>query len=83
MYATRPRVLIDEQEHVITWSEHEFRVRPGRHEISVYFPYTGSDRCGLANAEIEVMPGETITIEYRTPFLTTSSGKLRMTYPDK
>jgi hypothetical protein len=80
IYASQPRVLLDDQEHVITWGENELRVTPGRHDISVYFPYSGFDRCCIASTVIEVPPDETIEIEYRTPFWMTSPGKLRVTH---
>jgi len=80
IHAIRPRLLLDGQEHVITWGEHEFRVSARRHEISVYFPYSELDCCGIASTAIEVLPDETIEIEYRTPLWVTSPGKLRVTY---
>jgi hypothetical protein len=73
----KTNVSIDGVTSVLKWGDHFFAVPPGRHEVSVSFRYLFSSRMGSASIGVEVVPGRTTTVLYRSPFLVFLGGSIK------
>ncbi len=55
-----------------------FETAPGRHRVTVSFPYLGmSKRAGEATIEVDVPPGQEVALLYRSPWIMTNKGSLQ------
>jgi hypothetical protein len=59
-----PRIAIDGREERRPWGTHFFAMRPGRHEVAVWFPYLLMSRCGYNSRTVEIRPGETTRVTF-------------------
>ena len=64
LFFVKPRIEIDGQAHKRSWGTHRFKVTPGCHQISVYFPYFFLPRCGENLIVINLTVNETAYIDY-------------------
>jgi hypothetical protein len=68
-------VTIDGVPVVIKWGEHFFPAAPGTHEVRVSFKYIFGDM-GENHVTVQVGPGQTPRVSYRSPFIVFSKGKI-------
>lgn len=76
LYLTKLTIEIDGTPQAGSWGERTVSVAPGRHEVKVYFKYLAKARCCEASAKVDVADGQTVAMEYRSPMMMTSSGRL-------
>ena len=74
----KPRIQLDggppEQ---YTWGEeHRFPVTPGRHSVRVFFKYLMVPECAANDIEVDVPPGQVVTVTYKAPLIVTLKGKM-------
>ena len=62
-----PRVEINGHAHTVSWGTHFFALPPGTYQITIYFPYLTSSRCGENTAVVEVAPGQIRHVRYFMP----------------
>jgi hypothetical protein len=74
----KTNVSIDGVTSVLKWGDHSFAVPPGTHEVSVSFRYLFSSQMGRASLQVEVVPGQTTTVLYRSPFLVFMGGSMKV-----
>ncbi|HEX4218806.1 MAG TPA: hypothetical protein VHZ02_10585 [Acidimicrobiales bacterium] len=70
-------VTIDGVPIVIKWGEHFFPAAPGTHEVRVSFKYIFGDM-GENLVTVQVAPGQTPRVNYRSPFLVFMKGKIEV-----
>lgn len=80
LYLCHTTVDLDGRSHRSRWGVHRFRVAPGRHPLGVSFSYLFRSTTGVSDTLVEVSPGESLYIRYRTPFLMFRPGKLTVTH---
>ena len=51
-------------------------LQPGRHQVHVHTPYFLPPRVGPADAAVDVAPGQTVPLEYRSPLIVFMRGAL-------
>ena len=73
----KTNVLIDGVTSVLKWGDHFFAVPAGTHEVSISFRYLFSSQMGKASMRVEVAPGHTTTVLYRSPFLVFMGGSIK------
>jgi hypothetical protein len=76
LYLTKLTIEIDGTPQPGAWGERTISVKPGRHEVKVYFKYLAKARCCEAEVTVAVAPGRTVAMEYRTPMMMTAAGRL-------
>lgn len=74
----KTNVTIDGVTSVLKWGDHFFVVPPGAHEVKVSFRYLFSSRTGEAGLDVEVTPGGTTTVLYRSPFIVFMGGSMKV-----
>lgn len=77
----KTNVTIDGATSVLKWGDHFFVLPPGSHEVRVSFRYLFSSRTGEAILRVEVVPGRTTTVLYRSPFLVFMGGSMKVVGP--
>jgi hypothetical protein len=77
----KTNVTIDGTTSVLKWGDHVFAVPPGQHDVQVSFRYLFSKRMGEATLTVEVAPGRTTTVLYRSPFLVFMGGSMKEIAP--
>jgi hypothetical protein len=71
-------VSIDGEAAVVPWGTHFYQLAPGRHSIRVGFRFMWGKDMGADEVECDVVQGQTTTVTYRSPFLVTSAGSIRV-----
>jgi hypothetical protein len=74
----KTNVTIDGVTSVLKWGDHFFVVPPGAHEVRVSFRYLFSSRTGENSINVEVAPGRTTTVLYRSPFIVFMGGSMKV-----
>jgi hypothetical protein len=74
----KTNVTIDGVTSVLKWGDHFFVVPPGTHEVRVSFRYLFSNRMGENSLNVEVAPGRTTTVLYRSPFIVFMGGSMKV-----
>jgi len=64
LFLVRPHIEIDGKVHESEWGRNRFKVTPGRHKISVYYPYFFIPRCGENSIVVDIKANETAMIDY-------------------
>ena len=77
----KTNVTIDGVTSVLKWGDHFFVVPPGAHEVKVSFRYLFSSRTGESSLNVEVTPGRTTTVLYRSPFIVFLGGSIKVVGP--
>ena len=70
----RTNITIDEVTTSVRWGTSFHAVEPGRHRVSVSFRYLLGRNMGENGVTIDVSDGQTVNVEYRSPFLVTGTG---------
>jgi hypothetical protein len=77
LYFVRLTVEVDGKAQSGAWRSPRFiPLTPGSHQVNVYFRYLFKARCCEAGINVQVAEDQTVTLEYRTPQLMTSPGRL-------
>lgn len=76
LYATKLTIEVDGVPQKGSWGDRTISVPPGRHEVKVYFKYITKPRCCEARVTVDTVDGQTVAMEYRTPMMMTSPGRL-------
>ena len=76
LYLCTPRVEINGKVRTKSWGTHFFPLKPGRHSVSVWFPYIFMSECGLNTVEFKLREGEVKSVSYSTPFFITMAGSM-------
>jgi hypothetical protein len=58
------------------WGRQVIPVAPGRHQLHVHTPYFLPPRVGPADLVVDVAPGQTAELEYRSPVVVFMGGSL-------
>ncbi|MFZ0249890.1 MAG: hypothetical protein WAL61_08080 [Acidimicrobiales bacterium] len=74
----KTNVTIDGATSVLRWGDHFFTVPPGAHDVRVSFRYLFSSDMGKASLSVDVVPGRTTTVLYRSPFLVFLGGSMKV-----
>jgi hypothetical protein len=77
----KTNVTIDGVTSVLKWGDHFFVVPPGAHEVRVSFRYLFSGQTGEASLGVDVVPGGTTTVLYRSPFIVFIGGSMKVVGP--
>jgi len=77
----KTNVTVDGATSVLKWGDHFFDVPPGAHEVRVSFRYFFSRRTGETGLSVEVVPGRTTTVLYRSPFIVFMGGNMKVVGP--
>ncbi|MBO0868032.1 MAG: hypothetical protein J2P15_05660, partial [Micromonosporaceae bacterium] len=59
-----------------TWGRNQIPIAPGRHQVHVHTPYFLPPRVGPADLVVDVAPGQSVQLEYRSPLIVWSKGSL-------
>jgi hypothetical protein len=78
----RTIIVVDESSVRGRWGEQFFPCEPGSHKVSMSFRYLW-ENLGDATLEVQVNPGETVRVNYKSPpmfslFLTSRSGSIQI-----
>ena len=76
LYLTKLTIEVDGTPQRGSWGERTISVPPGPHEVRVYFKYIAKARCCEAAATVNTADGQTVAMEYRSPIMMTSAGRL-------
>jgi hypothetical protein len=55
-----------------------FPAAAGQHRVTVFFRYLGRQRTGEASVDLEVAPDQAVDLLYRSPWIVTNNGSLRV-----
>jgi hypothetical protein len=75
-FFVKPAIIVDGYRVPSKWSRNVIPLAPGRHRVEVYTPYFLPPRVGPASLMFDVMPGQTLELEYRSPLVVFLSGSL-------
>jgi hypothetical protein len=75
-YFIKPVLEIDGYRVPARWGENTVPVQPGRHQVHVHVPYFLPPRVGPADATVDVAPGQSVPLEYRTPLVVFMRGAM-------
>ncbi|MCA8990796.1 MAG: hypothetical protein KDA88_02400 [Planctomycetaceae bacterium] len=67
LFACTPRIQIDGKTYKRYWGTHFFDLAPGRHKVTIYFPYIFMPRCGENSVTIELEHDEVVCVSYFMP----------------
>jgi hypothetical protein len=70
-------VTVDAMTYELPWGEHTFPVPPGTHQVQVCFKYLFGP-VGANSLSVEVAPGQTASVLYRSPFIVFMKGKISL-----
>lgn len=60
----------------VGWGTTQLQVAPGQHHLAIYFPYMIIiRRAGESQVDVNVQEGQTVTVQYKAPWLVFLSGK--------
>jgi hypothetical protein len=75
----KTNVAIDGFDTVQSWGPHFFPTAPGRHEVKVSFRYIFSRTMGENSIVVDVAAGQTVHVQYRSPWLVFLKGSIKIT----
>lgn len=76
MYKTN--VTIDGKSEIVPWGTHFYALSPGRHSIRVGFRYMLGKNMGENGVEVDVLPGQSVNVTYRSPLVIFSPGTIKI-----
>lgn len=76
LYLCTPHAEINGRVKKLSWGTHFFPLKPGRHEVSVWFPYMWMSECGLNTVEFKLREDEVKLVTYDTPFIMGMKGSM-------
>jgi hypothetical protein len=74
----KTNVVIDGVPFVQPWGSFFYSVAPGRHEVRVSFRYIVSRTMGENTIVVDVAPGKTTQVQYRSPILVFLRGPIKI-----
>jgi hypothetical protein len=74
----KTNVIIDGVPFTQSWGTQFYSVAPGRHEVRVSFRYILSRTMGENTIVVDVAPGQTTKIQYRSPILVFLRGPIKI-----
>jgi hypothetical protein len=74
----KTNVTVDGVTTVLPWGSNFYSLPPGLHEVIVSFRYIFSKTMGQNRVVVEVPPGQTIGVTYRSPFLVFMGGSMKV-----
>jgi hypothetical protein len=77
-----PRVEINDRVRKKPWGRHFIPLEPGRHTLSVYFPYVFWSECGLNTVDFRLRRGEVKFVSYYMPPIVFLAGSLTVRSDD-
>jgi hypothetical protein len=75
-YFVKPNISVDGYPVAAEWGRTVIPVPPGQHRVDVYTPYFLPPKVGPADTTVNVPPGQTVELEYRSPLIAFSRGSL-------
>jgi hypothetical protein len=75
-FFVKPAITIDGYPVPAVWGRNAIPVVPGRHQLHVHTPYFLPSRVGPADATVDLAPGQTVELEYRSPVVVFLNGAL-------
>ena len=60
----------------VGWGTTDIPVSPGQHSLVVWVPYLGFWNIGRAEASVDVAEGQTVAVNYKSPWLVFLPGKI-------
>ena len=72
----KPAITIDGYPVAGVWGRNLIPLAPGRHQVHVHTPYFLPSRVGPADLTVDVAPGQTLELEYRSPVVVFMSGAM-------
>lgn len=75
-FFVKPAITVDGYRILGAWGRNVVPLAPGRHQLEVYTPYFLPSRVGPAALVFDVVPGQTLEIEYRSPLVVFLGGSL-------
>jgi hypothetical protein len=70
----KTNVTIDGTTSIVKWGTHFYGLEPGRHNIRVGFRYLLGKNMGENEIDVDVAPGQTVKVLYRSPLVVFSPG---------
>jgi hypothetical protein len=77
----KTNVTVDGVTSIQPWGSHVFSVPPGRHEVAVSFRYIFTSAMGESRVTLDVRAGQTVQVQYRSPFLVFMGGSIKVIGP--
>jgi hypothetical protein len=75
-FFVKPAITVDGYRLPAQWGRNVIPLAPGRHQFEVYTPYFLPPRVGPAGLMFDVLPGQTLELEYRSPLIVFLGGSL-------
>jgi hypothetical protein len=75
-YFVKPNVAVDGYPVAANWGRVVIPVQPGQHRLDVHTPYFLPPKVGPADLMVNVAPGQTVELEYRSPLIAFARGSL-------
>ncbi|MDR7871329.1 MAG: zinc-ribbon domain-containing protein [Tissierellaceae bacterium] len=72
-----PQILVDDKLVDKGWGSHKIDIKPGKHNIKVYFKYLFMSQCGYSSIDIDIKSDETLKLKYTMPAIIVMKGKLK------
>jgi hypothetical protein len=72
----KPRVEINGHQIQGAWNRTVLPVQPGQYHVHVHVPYLIPSRIGVADLNVQVLPGQTVELEYRAPMIAFMAGAM-------
>ena len=76
LYLCTPHVEINGRVKKKKWGTQFIPLKPGRHSVSVWFPYVFMSECGLNTVEFKLREDEVKLVTYDTPFFIGMKGSM-------
>jgi hypothetical protein len=75
-FFVKPVIEINGQRVPAVWGRNTIPVPPGRYHVHVHTPYFLPPKVGNADLPVDVHPGQTVELEYRSPLIVFFQGAL-------
>ena len=75
-FFVKPAITIDGYQVPGVWGRNVIPVAPGRHQLHVHTPYFLPSKVGPADTAVDLAPGQTVELEYRSPVVVFMGGAL-------
>jgi hypothetical protein len=75
-FFVKPAITVDGYAVPGVWGRNVIPVAPGQHQLHVHTPYFLPSKVGPADTTVDVAPGQTVELEYRSPVVVFLNGAL-------
>ncbi|GIH20293.1 hypothetical protein [Rugosimonospora africana] len=77
LFFFKPKIFVDGREiGAAIWGRNTIPVAPGQHQVHVHVPYFLPSQIGKSDVVVNVAPGQTAELEYKTPLWVFAQGSL-------